>query len=92
MIPTFADSRPAPGARAIISVAAADAGLTIADILSHHRHAQIVAARQEAYLRLRQAGFSLSLIGLLMGRDHSTVIHGIRRATERNALKSEAHA
>ena len=40
----------------------------------------IVTARQVAMALMVQAGLSTPKVGAFFGRDHSTVIHGVRRA------------
>lgn len=56
-------------------------GVSWMDITSTRRHVSIVAARNEAFYRLRnETSMSFPEIGkFLGGRDHSTVIHGMRR-------------
>lgn len=61
-------------------------GVAAADILGQHRLAVIVAARQEVFLRAREAGYSLSAIGRAMGRDHTTVSHGVAAALRRREV------
>lgn len=53
-------------------------------ILGPSRIAEVVEARQEVMRRAHAAGVSFSRIGRdLGGRDHTTIIHGVRRAEER---------
>jgi chromosomal replication initiation ATPase DnaA len=40
---------------------------------------RLLRARWEAMARLRDVGLSSPAIGGLLGRDHSTVLHGLRR-------------
>jgi len=56
-----------------------DHGVTVEDIFGKRRHAPIARARQEAFTALRWYGFSYPQIGRIFGRDHSTVIHGVRK-------------
>lgn len=55
-------------------------GLTPDHLIGLSRLAPIVRARQEAMHEIHQLGrFSLTAIGLYLGgRDHTTIIHGIR--------------
>lgn len=46
---------------------------------SRARHKGVLEARQAAFLIARQRGISLSSIGRAFGRDHTTVMHGIRK-------------
>jgi chromosomal replication initiation ATPase DnaA len=48
-------------------------GTTAGRILSKSRKWEDVSARAAVMRRLREDGFSLSLIGRWMGRDHTTV-------------------
>jgi len=63
----------------ILSVAERHAVL-VSDLLSASRCRPTVEARQAAYMDLRSAGIRVSEIGRIMGKDHSTVLHGLRRA------------
>lgn len=53
--------------------------ISVRDILSRARPAQIAAARQECYAALRDQGFTLDAIAAVFDRDHTTVSHGIRQ-------------
>lgn len=67
----------------IVCLVAADHGLTSADLYGRSRTRRVVAARQAAMLAVRrQTDMSLSEIGRLFDRDHTTVLHGIRRAEQ----------
>ena len=59
--------------------------VTYAEMLSQRRHREIVWPRQEAmYECARRTGASLPQIGwALGGRDHTTVLHGIRAHKQR---------
>jgi chromosomal replication initiator protein len=81
-----------PGARdevasfdRILQVVADRFGLRPGDIAGKRRHRQIAQARQMALLLGRRlTGHSLvALGGMVGGRDHSTVLYGIRQAEER---------
>ena len=65
---------------AAISRAAEHHGVTVAEIKGRSRLGHVVAARQDVFLALREAGWSFPRIGRAMGRDHSTVMHGVARA------------
>lgn len=52
-------------------------GFTEADLYVRNRRAELVAARNEAWAKCRDAGFSLQVIGALAGWHHTTVMHGI---------------
>jgi chromosomal replication initiation ATPase DnaA len=67
---------------------AAEAGVSAAAILGPRRDKHIAQARQAVMYLARLEGHSLSDIGRAMGRDHTTVLHGIKAHEER--LKREA--
>src|ERR1700730_10946094 len=72
--------------RSLVEQVAREYGTTFDAILSMERTDKIVRARQDAMFRLRrEEGCSSSLIGRLMQRDHSTVLHGVRAHEERIA-------
>lgn len=72
----------------ILAVVARRHDLSVSAMLKRRRTREIAWARQEAMLALHRAGHSLNYIGrLLRGEgqpyDHTTILHGIRRARER---------
>jgi chromosomal replication initiation ATPase DnaA len=54
-------------------------GVTTDEIFSGRRFASIAAARRELYVALFRDGFSISEVGTILGKDHTTVIHGMRK-------------
>lgn len=55
-------------------------GVRLAQILSQRRSAPIALARQVAmHQAVERLGYSLPRIGRVLGRDHTTVLHGHRR-------------
>lgn len=69
----------------IIAQVAHKHGLRVAEVKGDTRTVPIVAARQEAYWRLREERqLSWAQIGkLLGGKDHTTVLHGYRMHTKK---------
>jgi len=64
----------------IVCDVAEEYGLTPRDLLGRSRRAPVARARMEAYARIRRdLGYSLKQIGNIFGRDHTTVIYGIRQ-------------
>jgi hypothetical protein len=62
-------------------------GVRVRDIIGPSRAAKVCAARFEAFYELRLLGLSTPSIGKRIGgRDHSTVLSGIRRHCWRNRL------
>lgn len=72
---------PRPSPSLLIGAVAHVHGLTASDLTGPSRQAHVVLPRQECYWRMReQFRFSLPEIGQrLGGRDHTTVLHGIRK-------------
>lgn len=58
---------------------AARARITRADILGRSRTKKIAQARGEVMNELRDLGYSLPVIGDALDRDHTTVLHWIRK-------------
>lgn len=60
----------------------------VLDVMSRKRNAPIARARQHCYLELRNRGvrcggqMSSLYVARIFGRDHTTILHGIRRAKE----------
>jgi chromosomal replication initiator protein len=64
----------------IVAAIAARHSLTVADITGQCRRKPFVRARQEAYAALRAHGWSYPRIARAIGgRDHTTVMHGVRK-------------
>ena len=74
--------------RQIAAAVAAEYGVPAAEMAGHDTRRAFSVPRQEAMRRAWEAGFSTPQIGrVLGGRDHSTVMHGIKRARERMAAE-----
>lgn len=55
-------------------------GISVNDIMSIRRTGNLVAARYELYWNLKkETKWSLPQIGRFLERDHTTILHGIRR-------------
>jgi chromosomal replication initiator protein len=82
-----------PRARDIIHTAVADLGVPLPVLIGPCRCRRSAHPRQEVWRRLREvtgpdgkAAYSLPRIGRWFGgRDHTTILHGVRVATERQA-------
>ena len=77
--------------RAVIFGVADSYGLTVDDLKGPSRQSLIVLARHEAFWRLRhEFALSYPAIGQLMGgKDHSTVIYGVREHEKTTARLAE---
>lgn len=71
----------AGGVRGIIAEVALAHRVTVEDILGHGRSAPLVKARHEAIIEvaIRRPAFSLSQIGRCFSRDHTTILHVLRK-------------
>jgi hypothetical protein len=69
----------------IISAVAVAFDVSLVEIMSHRRPAQVVLARQVAmYLSRELTLLSLPAIGRrINGRDHTTILHGVRKIAAR---------
>lgn len=54
------------------------------------RDREVAAARQVVCYLLHRAGYSAAQIGVRVGRDHSTVLHALRRVEQLPALTEQA--
>ncbi len=72
-------------ARELMKQIGAKHGVSLDDILSARRQTDIAAARFEISARLYERGLSYPQIGRLINRDHTTVIHAVRRHYELEA-------
>lgn len=74
----------------VIKQAVASAFVVTVDDLSRlDRHRPLTMARQTFYLLAREAGHSLPAIGTSVGRDHSTVLYGIRKMAQRQSQEPD---
>lgn len=71
---------------ALVEDAAREAGCTVAQILGPQRSRTITEARWQAMLAAYEGGFSLPQIGRVFNRDHTTVLHAVRRKSAVNGL------
>lgn len=58
------------------------------EVTSESRHAHLVKIRQEIWYRIRvDIGMSYPEIGKRFNKDHSTILHGVRKHAERLSLE-----
>lgn len=75
----------------IIHDVAHETGISREDLLSKRRHRPIVRARWIAMHRMRSLGYSYPAIGrVLGGKDHSTIINGVRNQARMQLQQQEA--
>jgi chromosomal replication initiation ATPase DnaA len=65
--------------RDYFEAAAAEAGLTLAQLRSRRRDKIAYEARQKAYAACRADGFTLTQIADFANRDHTSVLNGLKR-------------
>jgi len=63
-------------------------GVAALDIRGHARDPFTVSARWAWWALLRESGRSHSEIGRLVGRDHSSIIHALKHAPEREQTQA----
>jgi chromosomal replication initiation ATPase DnaA len=65
-----------------VDMTAAATGVPAKDLRGSSRHREIAWARFACMAALRERGKSFPQIALFFGFDHTSVIHGVRRAAE----------
>lgn len=71
---------PGEGFAPVLKAVAGATGVTMEDMLGEGRSYEIALARHMAMALARKLlGYSLPRIGRLLRRDHTTVLHGLRR-------------
>lgn len=60
-------------------------GIALQDVLCRARYPDLVAARWEGWANAYASGHTFAAIARATGRDHTSVMHGVRRFNERNA-------
>ena len=74
-------------ARSIMACESAKRGYTVAEMRSPKRTFDISHARQEVMEALHlRTDLSLTQIGRMFNRDHTTVLHGLRAVAKRRAM------
>lgn len=73
-----------PKLRDVLQAAADVFGLTVDDLLSGGRYKLLCRARWVFYAVGRSMRYSMPELGRVTGSDHTTVLHGLRHAAERN--------
>lgn len=68
--------------REVVARIASERALAVSDVLGPSRCRNVAEARWAIWAILRKRGYSFPRIGQLFGRDHTTVIHGVRRLRE----------
>ena len=76
--------------RRLIEDVAAETGVPVRHILSRKRDAKTSEARQLAMFLAVRAGNSLPKVGDVFGRDHTTVLYGVRAEMQRRAIPLQA--
>lgn len=54
--------------------------VTLKELFARRRYAPMCAARRDCWCLLRCRGWSFPLIARFWGMDHTTVMHGVRKA------------
>jgi chromosomal replication initiation ATPase DnaA len=78
-IPALPVRSPAGRIAEVVARVARAHGVTVEDILGRATEIKVVHARHEAFYAVKVAsGVSWARIGRIFGRDHSTVLHGVK--------------
>lgn len=72
----------------IVQEVSQETGIKWTSILSNKRTRHIAHARQLVMYVARREGFTLGEIGAFLGRDHTTIMHGIRSEEQRRAANA----
>lgn len=78
-------------ALAIAKQVAGEHGFSLADIRNPAQFGRLVVARRDAMIRLKQAGYSIVRIGMIVHRDPSTVEYHVypKRKARKEARRRE---
>jgi hypothetical protein len=76
------EANPNKKTKALVAAIATESGLNPADILGRSKTRAIVIARWRIAKQLREAGYSYPNIGKQLGRDHTSILHGLQRLQE----------
>lgn len=69
-----------PTGTQVLERASLVSGFTVPQLTGAQRHRGVVRARWAVMLALHRRGWSTVQIGRLLGRDHTTIMYGLRRA------------
>jgi chromosomal replication initiation ATPase DnaA len=61
-------------------------GVSVAEVMGRSRYKNVCSARKEVYAMLRDESLSYPVIGRMFGRDHTTVVDGVRRYEHEQAI------
>lgn len=70
----------APAALAAVMRACEEYDVAYGEVMGRSRSQRVVMARHQAMTELYFAGWSLSELGRVFGRDHTTVLSAVRKA------------
>jgi chromosomal replication initiation ATPase DnaA len=74
----------------VIAMSANLWGMAAKDLRAKHRHRDRVRARWTAAAVMRAEGMSVTQIARALGQHHTTVLHGLERAGQDDAVKDGA--
>lgn len=79
-LPAYCPRRPRAE---IIGEIAVTYGVGRSELLSRDQHRRVAWARQALMAAFREAGYSYPKIGVILGRDHATIIFGVKAHARR---------
>lgn len=74
----------------VIAVAAAHFAVSPSQVVSAEKFRDVVQARMVAAWLLRQDGRAYTEIGQALGKDHTTIMHAVKRVEENEGLTAHA--
>jgi chromosomal replication initiator protein len=70
-----------------LEITAQHYGVSISELMGRRRTARVAEARQVVFwLLIRACGMTTREVSKLTGRDHHTILHGVRRVEERRSV------
>ncbi|MDO9006339.1 MAG: helix-turn-helix domain-containing protein [Aquabacterium sp.] len=84
--------QPAVPIAQIVSEVSVEFGIEVTVILGRAQVREVTVARQEVYMRAHEEGHSSAKIGQAMGRNHATVLCGMKSVAMRRAIAARRKA
>lgn len=75
------------GPRRMVQIAASNYGVSVDEIKGPRRTKHLAEIRWRIAAAARAAGYNHTQIGRALNRDHTTVIHGLKRLEEMQAVR-----
>ena len=86
---TVFDGTPREKLMALLRLEASQDGIELSVLLGRSKEKEVSHCRQKCFHMMREMGYSCSAIGRLFGRDHTTVLSGIKQYQRRQLYLKE---